>query len=62
MLVTDNGVSSSQILFTLMMEAVYSSKLSVLTRATRRNVPENDILPNHRRKNLKSYRVLRSLK
>jgi hypothetical protein len=27
----------------------------VLTRATRRNIPEDDILHSHRRENLKSY-------
>jgi hypothetical protein len=27
----------------------------VLTRATRRNIPEEDILHSHRRENLKSY-------
>jgi hypothetical protein len=27
----------------------------VLTRATRRNIPENTILRSHRRENLKSY-------
>jgi hypothetical protein len=28
---------------------------TVLTRATRRNIPEDDILHSHRRENLKSY-------
>jgi hypothetical protein len=36
-----------------MMEAVYSSETSVLTRATRRNVPENGIFHSDRRENLK---------
>jgi hypothetical protein len=30
----------------------------ILTRATRRNIPEDDILHSHRRENLKSYIVL----
>jgi hypothetical protein len=42
LLVTAN-VASSPILVTLIVEAIYSSDTSVLTRATRRNISEEGI-------------------
>jgi hypothetical protein len=51
-------VPSSPFLGTLMMEAISSYETFLHTRAIRRNIPEDDILHNHRRENLKSYLTL----
>jgi hypothetical protein len=57
LLATANIVPSSPILVTLLMEVIRSSEISDLTRATRRNIPE-DILHSHCCENFKSYIAL----
>jgi hypothetical protein len=49
------NVLSSPVHITLMMKALCSSEMSLLSRATRRNIPGDSIYHSHCRENLKSY-------
>jgi hypothetical protein len=61
LLVTAGIAPSSPILVTLIMGATRSSETSVITRATERNITEDDILHNHRRESLKSEEIKKLL-
>jgi hypothetical protein len=60
LLVTANVAPRSQILVTLMMEAIRTSETSFLTRSTQHHIPEDAIRHSHRRENFKSYITLSS--
>jgi hypothetical protein len=54
-LLTANVVTSSLILFTMMMEAVCPPEMPFLTKSAWPPIPEDSILHSHCHENLKSY-------
>jgi hypothetical protein len=56
---TTNVVPSSLTLFTLKMTEGSPSEASVLTRPTRRHIPEDCILHSHHRENLQSLIIMK---
>jgi hypothetical protein len=58
LLIPANLVPNSPILIIVMMETMRSPETSVLTRGTRRQIQESNILHSHRSENLKSYTAI----
>jgi hypothetical protein len=58
LLVSANDVPNSPVFVTLMMEVLHPSETSILTGVTHRSIPEDDILHNQSRENLKCYLAL----
>jgi hypothetical protein len=56
--ITADALPSSLIPSCLKMEVILSYETSVLTRTTRRHIPDEDNLHSHCRENLKSYITL----